>query len=68
MKLRQEGSEFFIPDGISIEEGIARTTHMAISAHQDVVEIMAYHGIQECFGRDDKWFFACIVTRILPIR
>jgi len=62
VKLKQEGAELFIPDGISVEEGIARTTHMAISAHQDDIEIMAYHGIIECFGRDDKWFFACVVT------
>ncbi len=54
VKLRQEGAEFFIPDGIPAEEGIARTTHMAISAHQDDIEIMAYHGIIECFGKDDK--------------
>jgi LmbE family N-acetylglucosaminyl deacetylase len=62
VKLKQEGAEFFIPDGISVEEGIARTTHMAISAHQDDIEIMAYHGVMECFGRDDKWFFGCVVT------
>lgn len=62
MKLKQSGAEFFIPDNISVEEGVARTTHMAISAHQDDIEIMAYHGVMECFGKDDKWFFGCVVT------
>jgi len=62
MKLKQVGAELFIPDNLAVEEGIERTTHMAISAHQDDIEIMAYHGVMECFGRDDKWFFACIVT------
>ena len=30
---------------------VAKTTHMAIGAHQDDIEIMAYHGVLECFGR-----------------
>jgi LmbE family N-acetylglucosaminyl deacetylase len=34
----------------------------AISAHQDDIEIMAYHGIAECFGRKDKWFTGVVAT------
>ena len=62
MELKQSGAEFFIPDNLTIEKGISRKTHMAISAHQDDIEIMAYHGVLECFGKNDKWFFACVVT------
>lgn len=53
---------YFVPDDLPLEEAISRTTHMGISAHQDDIEIMAAHGIIECFRRDDKWFFAVVVT------
>lgn len=54
--------EFFIPDNLPVEGAIARTTHMGIAAHQDDLEIMAYHGILECFRKDNKWFFGIVVT------
>lgn len=31
----------FVPDGGKEAEGIARTTHLAISAHEDDIEFMA---------------------------
>ncbi len=62
MKLNKSGAEFFIYDNIAIDKAISRTTHMAVSAHQDDIEIMAYDGIQKCFGRADEWFMAVIVT------
>lgn len=52
----------FIPDGEKEKEGIARTTHLAISAHQDDIEFMAYAPISECFGKADKWFGGVVVT------
>ena len=39
-----------------------KITHMAIAAHQDDIEFMAYSGIAECFGQKDKGFSACVVT------
>ncbi len=62
MKLFNKGAEFFVPDGASINEALARSTHMAVSAHQDDIEIMAYDGILKCFGSDDYRFFATVVT------
>jgi LmbE family N-acetylglucosaminyl deacetylase len=62
MILNNTGAEFFIPDNISIEEGLKRTTHMAIAAHQDDIEIMAYDGILKCFGKSDEWFCGVVVT------
>lgn len=62
MNLKNGGAEFFIPDNQPIPEAIKRTTHMAISAHQDDIEIMAYDGILKCFGRNDRWFFGVVVT------
>ena len=62
MKLKNAGAEFFVPDNKSINEAISRTTHLAISAHQDDIEIMAYDGIGQCFGKNDKWFMAVVAT------
>jgi hypothetical protein len=45
MKLRNQTGEIFVPDGAPVAQELARTTHMAISAHQDDLEIMAYRGI-----------------------
>jgi LmbE family N-acetylglucosaminyl deacetylase len=46
----------FIPDGMVPAEALPRVTHLGIGAHQDDLEFMAFHGILECFGRDDRWF------------
>jgi LmbE family N-acetylglucosaminyl deacetylase len=35
---------------------------LCIAAHQDDIEIMAYHGIAECFGQKDKWFTGVVAT------
>jgi LmbE family N-acetylglucosaminyl deacetylase len=35
---------------------------MGIAAHQDDTEIMAYHGILECFQRKDRGFMGIVVT------
>ena len=52
----------YIPDGTEEKKAIARTTHLAISAHQDDIEFMAYAPIAECFGKQDKWFGGVVVT------
>ena len=62
MNLHKSTSEIYVPDGSPVEGALARTTHMAIGAHQDDTEIMAYHGILECFSRDDRHFANLTVT------
>ena len=52
----------YIPDGTEETAAISHTTHLAISAHQDDIEFMAYAPIAECFGNKDKWFGAIVVT------
>ena len=52
----------YIPDGTDEKTAISRTTHLAISAHQDDIEFMAYAPIAECFGNKEKWFGAIVVT------
>ncbi len=53
---------FFVPDGANRNEAYKRCTHLAIGAHHDDIEIMAYGGIAKCFGQNDKWFGAVIVS------
>ncbi len=62
MKLHNSNSDIFIPDGAPVAEALSRTTHLAIVAHQDDIEIMAYHGVAECFGKPDAWFTGIVVT------
>ena len=62
MQFHQTNADFFVPDSAAPEAAMARTTHLCIAAHQDDIEIMAYHGIAECFGRSDRWFSGVVVT------
>jgi len=62
MQFHNSSADFFVPDRAGQEAALARTTHLCISAHQDDIEIMAYHGIAECFGHKDRWFTGVVVT------
>jgi len=52
----QNFSDLFIPDGAVTPEAYARCSHLAIGAHQDDLEFMAFHGINSCYGDDGLWF------------
>ena len=56
MELKNATSTIYIPDSTPETGALARTTHLGIGAHQDDLEFMAFHGILECFGKQDKWF------------
>lgn len=45
-----------IPDGVVAAEAYARCSHLAIGAHQDDLEFMAFHGINTCYGDERFWF------------
>ena len=62
MRFHNSGADLFVPDGSEPQAALARTTHLCIAAHQDDIEIMAYHGIAECFGLKDKWFTGVVAT------
>jgi LmbE family N-acetylglucosaminyl deacetylase len=62
MQFRNPTADLFVPDGLEPSAALARTTHLCVTAHQDDIEIMAYHGIAECFGRADRWFTGVVVT------
>src|SRR5512133_2769322 len=62
MNFHKDTAELYIPLAGTEEDALKQTTHMAIAAHQDDIEIMAYHGIVECFGNDDRGFLGVVVT------
>ncbi len=62
MNFHLDTAEIFIPDGQVEEKGLARTTHLCFSAHQDDIEIMAATPILDCFQQKDKWFTGVVVT------
>ncbi len=62
MQFHNPRADVFVPDGLESDAALARTTHLCIAAHQDDIEIMAYHGIAQCFAQKDKWFTGVVVT------
>lgn len=56
MNLHNPSADIFVPDNQPLESACRRITHLGIGAHQDDLEFMAFHGILECFGRQDRWF------------
>jgi LmbE family N-acetylglucosaminyl deacetylase len=62
MYLHQNSAEVYVPDSSPIETALARTTHMAIGAHQDDLEMMAAHPILECYQKRNSWFTGVVMT------
>jgi LmbE family N-acetylglucosaminyl deacetylase len=62
MKFSLPAADVFVPDGRPPAAALGRTTHLCIAAHQDDIEIMAYHGIAECHGSKSRWFTGVVVT------
>ncbi|MFA7693857.1 MAG: PIG-L family deacetylase [Candidatus Hydrogenedentes bacterium] len=62
MRFTVSSAEAFVPDGTTLDSAAVRTTHLAVGAHQDDLEIMAFDGILNCFQRKDQWFSAVVVT------
>ena len=56
MKFHQSTAEIFVPDRRPVAAALRRITHLGIGAHQDDLEFMAFHGIQECHASRTKWF------------
>ena len=62
LSLTQPHADVFVPDGAEIGSALARTTHLAVGAHQDDLEFMAAHGVVECFQNAERWFTGVVVT------
>ena len=62
MKLNHPNAEIFVPDQAPLPEALARTTHLGIGAHHDDLELMAAHGVLECFTQPDHFFTGVVVS------
>jgi LmbE family N-acetylglucosaminyl deacetylase len=62
MQFHLDTAKIFVPNALPPEEALSRTTHLAISAHQDDIEIMAVAPILDCFQKEDLWFTGAVVT------
>lgn len=62
MKFNLNTAEIFIPDSLPEAQALARTTHLAISAHQDDIEIMAVEPILRCFQNQELWFSGVVMS------
>jgi LmbE family N-acetylglucosaminyl deacetylase len=56
------GSAIFVPDAAAPGDALRRTTHLGVGAHADDLEIMAIHGILECYERPPSSFTGVVVT------
>jgi len=62
LSLTHADADVFVPDGAEIAVALRRTTHLAVGAHQDDLELMAAHGVLECFQNPARWFSGVVVT------
>ncbi len=62
MQFSRKEADVFVPDGSDPAVALSRTTHLCVAAHQDDIEIMAFNGIAECYGRIDRHFTGVVVT------
>lgn len=62
MKIKSQSAEIIVPDGTASGIAIGRTTHLAVGAHPDDVEIMAFAPIGNCWESSEDWFTGVIVT------
>lgn len=62
MKFSRSDADVFVPNGTDPDIALRRTTHLCVAAHQDDIEIMAYHGIAACYDRTDRHFTGVVVT------
>lgn len=46
----------------TIDQALAKSTHLGIGAHQDDLEVMAGHGILQCYQSDTQNFFGVTCT------
>jgi LmbE family N-acetylglucosaminyl deacetylase len=62
LSLSNTRADIFVPDGTAPAAALERTTHLAVGAHQDDLELMAAHGVIECFQNAARWFTGVVVT------
>ena len=62
LKLNKPESDIWVYPKFDLNKALKSTTHLAIGAHQDDLEFMAYEGIAACYQKEDFWFTGVTVT------
>jgi LmbE family N-acetylglucosaminyl deacetylase len=62
LNIDQLSAFVFVPDAVDEQGALSRSTHLAIGAHPDDLELIGIHGISACMDRDDRWFSGVVVT------
>ena len=65
MNFSRPDADVYLPSdssGLTLAAALARTTHLCVIAHQDDIEINAYAGVAECYGRADRFFTGVVMT------
>ncbi len=60
MKFSSPAADVYVPDGRPLAAALRRTTHLCLAAHQDDIEILAYHGISAGYAR--RTFTGVVIT------
>ena len=60
MKLSSPAADIYVPDRRPLAAAVGRTTHLCLAAHQDDIEILAYHGISAGYAR--RTFTGVVIT------
>jgi LmbE family N-acetylglucosaminyl deacetylase len=60
MNFSQLAADAYVPDRRPLKAALARTTHLCLAAHQDDIEILAYHGISA--GYAQRTFTGVVIT------
>lgn len=60
MRLSNPAADIYIPDGRPPAAALKRTTHLCLAAHQDDIEILAYHGISAGYAK--RTFTGVVIT------
>lgn len=60
MNFSSPTADIYVPDGKPLAVALKRTTHLCLAAHQDDIEILAYHGISAGYAR--RTFTGVVIT------
>jgi LmbE family N-acetylglucosaminyl deacetylase len=60
VNLSNTAADIYVPDGRPLAAALKRTTHLCLAAHQDDIEILAYHGISAGYAK--RTFTGVVIT------
>jgi len=60
MKFSSPAADVYVPDRRPLAAALVRTTHLCLAAHQDDIEILAYHGISAGYAK--RTFTGVVIT------